>query len=44
MIEQIQNGEIKTPFMKVNDTIEMEMKNANGESLFGRIYQKVINA
>lgn len=44
MIEQIQSGEIKTPFMKVNDTIEIEMKNDKGENLFGRIYQKVIKA
>lgn len=41
MIEQIQTGQIQTPFMKVNDTIEIEMKNEKGESLFGRIYQKV---
>lgn len=42
MIEQIQNGEIKTPFMKENDTIEIQMKNDSGQSLFGRIFQKVI--
>lgn len=41
MIEQIENGEIKTPFMKSGDTVEMEMLNEKGESLFGRIYQKV---
>lgn len=41
MIEQINTGEIKTPFMKENDTIEIEMKNKNGESIFGRIFQKV---
>lgn len=40
-LEQINTGEIKTPFMKENDTIEIEMKNSNGESLFGRIFQKV---
>lgn len=42
MIEQIQHGEIKTPFMKANDTIEIQMKNDSGQSLFGRIFQKVI--
>ena len=41
MIEQIQNGKITTPFMKPDDTIEIEMKSSTGESLFGRIYQKV---
>lgn len=41
MIEQINNGEIKTPFMKENDTIEIEMKDKHGESIFGRIFQKV---
>ena len=42
MIEQIQNGKIDTPFMKVDDTIEIEMKNQKGESIFGRIFQKVV--
>lgn len=41
MIEQINSGEIKTAFMKENDTIEIEMKNSKGESIFGRIFQKV---
>jgi fumarylacetoacetate (FAA) hydrolase len=41
-LEQINIGEIKTPFMKENDTIEIEMKNSTGESLFGRIFQKVV--
>ncbi len=41
-LEQINQGEIKTPYMKPNDTIEIEMKNSSGQSLFGRIYQKVI--
>jgi fumarylacetoacetate (FAA) hydrolase len=44
MLEQINEGQIKTPFMKANDTIEIEMKNASGQSLFGRIYQKVVAA
>jgi len=38
---QINDGEIKTTYMKENDTIEIEMKNSNGESIFGRIFQKV---
>lgn len=40
-LEQITQGEIKTPYMKIGDTIEIEMKNVQGESVFGRIYQKV---
>lgn len=42
MLEQINEGEIKTPFMKVNDTISMEMFDQNGKSIFGRIDQKVV--
>lgn len=41
MIEQIEQGSIKTPFMKVGDSIEMKMLNEKGENIFGRIYQKV---
>lgn len=41
MIEQIKDGKIQTPFMKVGDTIEMSMKSEKGEDLFGRIFQKV---
>lgn len=41
MLEQINTGEIRTSFMKENDTIEIEMKNSNGESIFGRIFQRV---
>lgn len=40
-LEQINEGAAKTPFMKVGDTIEIEMFNLQGESLFGRISQKV---
>ena len=43
-LEQITQGEIKTPYMKIGDTIEIEMKNVQGESVFGRIYQKVSKA
>lgn len=41
MIETIEMGSPKTSFMKVGDTIEISMKNEKGESLFGRIFQKV---
>ncbi len=43
-LEQINDGKISTPFMKVGDTIEIEMKNAKGENLFGRIFQRVTKA
>lgn len=41
MIETIETGAIKTPFMKAGDTVEMQMCNEQGESIFGRIMQKV---
>ncbi len=41
MLEQINGGEIRTPFMKVGDTVEIEMRDQNGKTLFGRIFQKV---
>ncbi len=44
MIEQINNGKIETPFMKIDDTIEISMKSSSGENIFGRIFQKVKSA
>lgn len=44
MIEQIKTGSMKTPFMKPGDTIEIQMKDSSGQSLFGRILQKVVPA
>lgn len=41
MIEIINEGQAKTPFMKNGDTIEISMKNSEGQDIFGRIYQKV---
>ncbi len=43
-IEQINSGAPITPFMKVGDTVEIEMKNSTGQSIFGRIFQKVAQA
>lgn len=40
-IEKIEKGSIDTPFMKDGDRIEMVMLNDKGESIFGRIRQKV---
>jgi len=42
MIEIIETGAPKTPFMQAGDTVEIEMLDAEGKSLFGRIAQKVV--
>jgi fumarylacetoacetate (FAA) hydrolase len=42
MIETIIDGKPSTPFMRVGDTIHIEMSNSKGESLFGVIKQKVV--
>lgn len=41
MIEIIEDGVAKTPFMKPGDTLEIEMFDKSGQSLFGKISQKV---
>ena len=41
-LEMIDLGRAKTPFMKVGDTIAIEMLDAQGQSLFGRIEQRVV--
>ncbi len=41
MIEKINEGAIKTPFMKEGDTIKIEMKSLDGKNIFGTIFQKV---
>ncbi|KAF0984265.1 hypothetical protein FDP41_007442 [Naegleria fowleri] len=42
MIEKIESGEFKTPFMKFGDEIELEMFDKQGVSIFGKIKQKVV--
>jgi len=42
MIEIIEGGKPRTPFMKVGDTIAVEVLDATGDSPFGRIEQKVV--
>lgn len=37
MIEKIQTGEFITPFMRFGDTVGIEMNDAEGRSIFGRI-------
>lgn len=41
MIETIQNGKPETPFMKGGDEISIEMFDANGNTIFGKIAQRV---
>jgi fumarylacetoacetate (FAA) hydrolase len=41
-IETILDGKPSTEFMKFGDTIRIEMKGQNGESLFGAIEQQVV--
>ncbi len=41
MIETIETGMPKTPFMKSGDTIEIKMLGENGQNIFGTINQKV---
>lgn len=42
MIETIADGKPKTPFMKFGDHVQMEMTDAKGQSIFGRIDQRVV--
>ncbi|MDI6835440.1 MAG: fumarylacetoacetate hydrolase family protein [Rhizobiaceae bacterium] len=41
MIETIESGGPKTPFMKFGDTVRIEMKDESGHSIFGAIEQTV---
>lgn len=42
MIEQLEQGGIKTQFMRPGDTIQIEMHDQEGSNLFGTIKQKVV--
>jgi len=42
MIETIQQGEAKTPFMKFGDQVRIEMADEHGADIFGAIDQKVV--
>ena len=42
MIETINDGAAKTPFMSAGDTVRMEMLDAGGHSIFGAIEQEVV--
>lgn len=41
MIEKIDTGNFITPFMKPGDSVEIEMLDGQGHSIFGKISQKV---
>ncbi|WP_186395930.1 fumarylacetoacetate hydrolase family protein [Stappia sp. TSB10GB4] len=41
MIETIESGVAKTPFMRFGDTVRIEMQDADGHSVFGAIEQTV---
>jgi len=44
MIEKIDTGEFKTPFMSVGDTVQIEMVDEEGHNYFGTIDQEVVDA
>ncbi|MEL7296823.1 MAG: fumarylacetoacetate hydrolase family protein [Pseudomonadota bacterium] len=44
MIEKIQSGSMQTAFMSFGDTVGIEMRDSAGESIFGRIENKVVEA
>ncbi|MEM7765186.1 MAG: fumarylacetoacetate hydrolase family protein [Pseudomonadota bacterium] len=44
MIEKIQTGSMQTPFMSFGDTVGIEMRDDAGNSIFGRIENKVVRA
>lgn len=42
MIEKIDSGEFVTPFMKIGDTVRIEMLDEHGHNIFGTISQRVV--
>ena len=44
MIETLNHGEPRTPFLKHGDTVRIEMRDADGRSIFGAIEQRVTPA
>jgi len=43
MVETIENGEAATPFLSPGDRVAIEMHDAQGQSIFGRIEQSVVD-
>lgn len=44
MLEKIDEGAMKTPFLKVGDTVKIEMFDTEGNDIFGTIEQEVVQA
>ncbi len=44
VLEIIEKGQPETPFMAYGDRIKIEMRDANGQNIFGTIEQKVVPA
>ncbi|MCA9524468.1 MAG: fumarylacetoacetate hydrolase family protein [Myxococcales bacterium] len=44
MLELIDGGEVRTPFLRFGDRVEIEMLDRSGRSIFGRIAQTLIRA
>jgi fumarylacetoacetate (FAA) hydrolase len=44
MIETIQSGKPETAFLKHGDRVEIDVRDAQGHSIFGRIEQDVVKA
>jgi fumarylacetoacetate (FAA) hydrolase len=42
MVETIESGSPRTPFLKAGDLVEIDMLDAAGRSLFGRMSQRVV--
>jgi len=41
LVEQVEQGEAKTPFLKFGDTVKIEMFDHQGDTIFGAIEQRV---
>jgi len=44
MVEKISTGEARTPFLRAGDSIAIEMRDEAGDSIFGRIEQRVVSS
>ena len=44
MLETLEHGEPRTPFMKFGDRVRIEMRDGEGRSIFGAIDQRVVKA
>ena len=42
MLDKIETGEFRTPFLKDGDTVGIDMLDDDGQSIFGAIKQTVV--